>query len=221
VQRAGVFGPVVPLDFWPPLNAPRIRAICRAPICRRAFMEPCTPRVLGGRRRAWSPAGRRRLAHPLGEASSNGDRYRGSPGSCTACPMGDASRPGCCHPAVATRSPSSAPFVHTRPARTRQQLVVVRLLPSGNPARFRRTNSRGFDWCASSGHTSSTARKGRSFWRVPSLVFGWPSEGALGAGLRNGFDTIYACGADSVSRPRSDHHALHKVHAVAPYLFID
>jgi hypothetical protein len=83
--------------------------------------------------------------------------------------MGDAFRPGCCHPAVATRSPSSAPFVHTRPARTRQQLVVVRLLPSGNPARFRRTNSRGFDWCASSGHTSSTARKGRSFWRVPSL----------------------------------------------------
>ena len=83
--------------------------------------------------------------------------------------MGDASRLDCCHPAVATRSPSSAPCAHKKPARTHQQLVVARLLPSGNPARFRRTNSRGFHWGASSGHTSSTARKGRSLWRVPSL----------------------------------------------------
>src|ERR1035437_10954837 len=76
---------------------------------------------------------------------------------------------GCCHPPDATRSLSSAPFVHTRPARTHQQLAVARLLPNGNRARFRRTHSRGFHWGASSGHTSSTAWKGRSFWRVPSL----------------------------------------------------
>src|ERR1035437_2831467 len=138
--------------------------------------------------------------------------------------MGEASRPGCCHPAVATRSPSDAPCAHTKPARIHPQPAVGRLLPHGNPARFRRTRSRGFGFRASSGHTSSTARKGRSFSRVPSLVFGWPSEGALGAGLRNGFDTIYARGADSVSRHHSNEprtlHALHTVHAVAPNLFL-
>jgi hypothetical protein len=41
-----------------------------------------------------------------------------------------------------------------------------------NRARFRRAHSREFGFHAASGHTPGTARKGWSFSRVPSLVFG-------------------------------------------------
>ena len=161
---------------------------------------------------------------PDGAASNTAGRYRGSRGSCTLCLMVFAFQRGCCRPADETRSLSGAPCGHTRPARTHRQLSVGRLLRSGSPARCRRTHSKGSAFRASSGHTSSTAKKGRSFSIVPSLAPGafggcasrWPAEQ-----LR----TIYARGADFVSWQHPNKpptlHALHTVHAVPPNLFSD
>src|ERR1039457_7535261 len=68
---------------------------------------------------------------------------------------------------------------------TRLRSNASRLRVSESRAKFRRAHSRGFGFHAASGHTPSTARKGWSFSRVPSLVLGWLPEGAPCARLSN------------------------------------
>lgn len=73
------------------------------------------------------------------------------------------------------------------------------------------------------GYTDSPENAGWSFFESPASRLRVPSEDALRASQQNGFDTIYARGADSVSqhqpnRPRTL-HALHTVRAVAPNMF--
>jgi hypothetical protein len=137
-------------------------------------------------------------ADPNAGVSSIGGRCRASPGSCTASPSERWSRWDCCRPAAATKSPSSAPCVHTMVRQSRRLRAAGHFQRNGSPVGFRRTHSRESLVRASSRHTPSTAKKGRSFSRVPSLDFGWPWEGALGARLQNGFDTIYARQSKSV-----------------------
>ena len=117
VQRAGAFGRAMALDFCLPLNAPRIRAICRAPICRRAFIGLGSPRPPAGRHHACSPARRHRRGHQRCETSSTDCRCRDFEGSCTVCHSVRVPGRGWHHPPGVARSPSGVPSDRRRVSR--------------------------------------------------------------------------------------------------------
>lgn len=167
--------PLATVCHWrvcPPRNAPRTRARYRPPICRRSFMRPDNPSPLAGRRRAWLPARRRRLAHRSGEVSNTGCRCRDFEGSCSESHFAGVSPRGCCHPDGAARSPSSVPCARRKVSRICLRSDVSPHRWSESPSMFHQACNRESVARASLGHTSGTTRKGMSFTRVPSLGMG-------------------------------------------------
>ena len=126
------------------LNAPRIRATCRAPTCRRAFIGPGSPRRPAGRRHAWSLAPRHRLGHQLGETSSSDCHCRGFEGSCTACHSVRVPGRGWRRPPGVARSPSGVPFDRRPASRSRLRAAGTLFRGNGIPLKCRRQRSSGF-----------------------------------------------------------------------------
>ena len=126
------------------LNAPRIRATCRAPTCRRAFIGPGSPRRPAGRRHAWSLAPRHRLGHQLGETSSSDCHCRGFEGSCTACHSVRVPGRGWRHLPGAARSPSGVPSDRRSASRNRLRAAGTLFRGNGIPLKCRRQRSSGF-----------------------------------------------------------------------------
>ena len=167
------------------LNAPRIRATCRAPTWPFLLSRPGNRTPPAGTHCEQRTARRPRRDHPACAASSS-VRAPVSRRRCTWCRAADTFGWDCCHRCSAARWLGDVPSCPTKASRIRLRSNGWRHQECGSQATCHQGRSRGSAVQLSSRHTSGMEAKGGSFTRVPSLV--WvraPWEAALCAWLPN------------------------------------